>query len=266
MAKKINKLKSRKLKVEQRNSRAREIREKQEAAKRESQARFNVPDADDLVQDPRYAVKVSRQGKGRNVARLGDDETFKTIVDPADPAKQVEVQYYRGGLARLHQGGVIDDNMLEAGQFFQAHFEVAGYCNYTTVDLSGSSRGGSPASWAAMLHIESTTNSRAIVGDFLRILGYPNTQMSKAAWWVIGYGMNLEEMANNVEMHELSGCKDLRYWRAMVVAALQMMSIHFRDVYSQGKKRGKMRGQSNVGAQEYTVREGVIHSPKRTKR
>ncbi len=261
MGNKTNMEKKRRFRIALRQARMKKIKARQQEEKKNRSQRFNVQEPDDVIFDPRYKVPVSRQGKARNVPRHGDDETFKTIDDPGDEGRKVEVQYYRGGLARLAQQGTISDEMLEAGSHFQHHFEIAGYCNFTTIDLSGGGKGSNPAAWAAMQHIENTANSRAIIGDFLRVLGYPRTQVSKAAWWIVGHGVNLEDMAQKKELHELSGCGDRRYWTAMTVAALQIMSMHFQHLYSAKARRREMRSQSSVRPDEYVVKPGVVTRP-----
>jgi len=214
---------------------------------------------DDQVFDPRYGMPVSRHGQ--DTGALERDCEMVAVSDPHGENALVTVRRVRGGLVRLRQHNTIDDDMFVAGRHFQHHFAIAGYCNYTTVNLQGYGGGGVGAAWGAMQQIEATAQSRGIVGDYLRVLGYPNMQVSKAAWWIIGHETGLDEMARKKELHGLNGCGVKQYWSAMTVAALQLMSLHYDCKYSGKAVKAKLRGQRNYDDSSYVVREGTVPQP-----
>ncbi len=209
--------------------------------------KHEVEAVDDYVHDPRYAVPVSRFGRDKGALSRGGD--MVEIADPADPGERIEVRKFRGGLAGLHASGTIDDDMLAVGADFQAHFEVSGYCHVTTVNLAGEGIGGGGGLEG---HMTRTQHSRNKVRKYLDVLGWPNTQHAKAAWWIIGHGVHLEELARLKDLHDLKGGADKAYWRAMTVAALQVMAIFYAG--DDGKRKpARMRSSRPAGEDEFKV-------------
>ena len=189
---------------------------------------------DDQVRDPRYAVPVSRFGKDRG-AKV-QDTYMSDIRSPDNENARIQVFRVRSGLGRMLKEGSISKKMFKVGAHFQRHFEIAGYCAYTTVLLDQAFGNGGGIEH----HLDKTMQSRLIVNNSLKLLQWPYTQTSKAAWWIIGHGMGLEEITARKDLHDLKGASDRRYWKAMVVAALQVMEVN----YAQSQK-GKPFSRTN---------------------
>jgi hypothetical protein len=215
----------------------------------------SVPD--DLTHDPRYAVPVSRQGIDHG-AVLRDTELVE-VEDPHRESGVIVAQRVRSGLSRMLKRGDISPGMAEVGARFQKHFDVCGYCHVTTVNLSGAGGGGSGGVEEALTR---SVTSRKIVHHLLLATGWPDALPGKAAWWVIGHGMGLDEIAQRRDLHSFRGETDSRYWKGAVVTALQLMEREWRGWQVDAKSRGpKMRGQRHFSPDELTVREGVIPRP-----
>ncbi|MGB4107753.1 MAG: hypothetical protein WBK55_08165 [Alphaproteobacteria bacterium] len=213
---------------------------------------------DDLVKDPRYGVPVSRFGQ-YGPRRHSDDVIRTTVLD--HDGEPLPVMRFRGGLARMRSEGTINDDMLIAGAEFQRHFEICGYGHYTTVNLEGTGRG----SGGLDEHMERTAESRHFVNDCLKVVGWPDTHMGKAAWWIVGVGLGLEEIASRSDLHELQSAGDKKYWRGMIVAALEVLSLHLTQKNKGRGKTGQIRGERRFDDGDMTVREGFIHMPEKRK-
>lgn len=220
---------------------------KEAAAAYDRAAKFNQPQPDDLVHDPRYGMKVSRFGQDRGAIVRDCDEG--EIVDPANHEERIAVRRVRSGLVRLYREGAISEEMLRAGKFFQDRFEAAGYVHYSTIDFNrvGGGNGGRVEE-----RLCAATQDRKIVDKLLKAVGFPYSQMGKASWWIIGHGMGLEEIAVRYDLHDFTGAKDRRYWKAMVVAALEVMSKIILQSRA-GRKSGKIEVLRRFTDDEMTV-------------
>jgi len=183
--------------------------------------RFDIPEANDYVIDPRYAVPVSRWGQEGPAVRREGDRT--TVI--ADDGEEVDVLRVRGGLARLYAQGTINDEMLAAGVDFQAHFAICGYDRLKTTDYSGAPGGG----LSTEDRMTRTVRSRKIVESYLTSLGGVHTAQGLAAWWIVGHGAGLMDMSKDDEKNQnIPGSKDRAFWRGTLVVTLGMMAIHHR--------------------------------------
>lgn len=186
---------------------------------RQNARRHNPETVDDLGFDPRYAVSVSRQGKDAGAIVRPTDLVLAD--DPHNPQRAVTVRAVRSGLRRMLGEGAISMRMFAVGEEFQDHFARAGYDRISTVRLDGLRGCGADVEG----QMTATMRSRNFVNTMLKCCGYPDTSAGKAAWWIIGMGMGTAEMSRLKDEHIYGGADDSRYWKAMVVAALEMMVI-----------------------------------------
>lgn len=206
----------------------------------ENAKKFSQQQPDDLIHDPRYAVKVSRGGLDKGA--IARDVFTDTAPDPSNPLKSVQVTRLRSGLGRLLADGVITQDMFEVGQMFNRHFEIVGYGHYSSMMLDDVGGGGGIES-----RFEHTIRSRIIVHEMLDVVHYPYTQMSKAVWWIVGHGLGLEEMSKRNDLHDCSAARDRRYWIAMVIAALELMTKSYQQKNKKNKKNESRSFQSFRG-------------------
>lgn len=215
-----------------------------------------------MAKKPQRHVTVIEAGTAKVKQKPSKPKARETeitmVADPYDPGLQIEAERVRDGLSRLQSDGAISDEMYLAGRYFQQRFDEAGYLHYSKIDLMTE---GSGRVFTVEDHLHRTSRARKAVDKLLRDVGYPDTQMGKAAWWIIGHGMGLERMADTKEFHGFKGASDGRYWKAMVVAALQIME---RSIYAaRSKKRyGKIKGERKFDASEVVVRAGTIERRK----
>lgn len=211
----------------------------------------------DQAHDPRYAVPVSRQGLDHGAVQR--DTEMVEVEDPHRENGVIVAQRVRSGLGRMLRRGDISTGMAEIGARFQRHFDVCGYCHVTTVNLGGVSGGGGGVEDA----LTRSMASRDIVNRLLFATGWPETLPGKAAWWVIGHGMGLEEIAQRRDLHSFAGETDSRYWKGAVVTALQMMEREWRGWQQAEARTGarKIRFQRHFKPEDLTVRGGVIPRP-----
>lgn len=213
----------------------------------ENTKKFSLSQPDDVMPDPHYRVPVSRQGKDRG-AILRESEVVK-VDDPKTPGHEIQAQRLCGGITRLYKQGAISEEMVRAGLLFQHHFERIGYNHYASVRLDTVGRG----SGGIEAHYDRTLDSRLFVDAILRELNYPDTQLGKAAFWVLGHGVGLEEMTNRVELHSFKGQNDSRYWRAVVVSTLELIAAAIKKG-AEGETRRNIRGVRNFSPSELKVR------------
>lgn len=218
----------------------------------ENTKKFSLSQPDDVMPDPHYRVPVSRQGKDRG-AILRDSEVVD-VPDPTDGGAQLSISRVRGGLERMLSDGSISEGMYRAGKFFQSRFDECGYVHYSSVDLD---RAGSGGSSGIEDHLHRTHRARKSVDKILRGVGYPDSQMGKAAFWIIGHGMGLDKMAQSKELHDFKGATDTRYWKAIVVATLQVMETFVVAVHG-GRRSGKINGERYFMPDDIVVSGRVV--------
>lgn len=184
--------------------------------------KFRQEQPDDYCHDPRYSVKVSRQGQDRGAIKR--DAYMKSIVCPVT-GDVIEVLRTRTGVQRMFSDGLIGYDQMVAGLYFQRKFEAAGYVRYSSVDLSSEGIRGS-AGIEGML--DRTAEDKKIVDKFLKAVGYPNTHMSKAVFWILGHGVSMNKFSSDKGLHEMEEGSDKRYWRGVLVCALEIMAVDFK--------------------------------------
>lgn len=197
--------------------------------------KFAQEQPDDYGHDPRYAVPVSRQGKDKGAIHRETD--ILLADDPHAPERSVPVRVVRSGLRRLLGEGAISPQMFFVGEEFQSHFSAAGYDQISTVKLDGLPGGGGDVE----ARMTATMRSRNFVNRMLNACGYPDTSCGRAAWWIIGMGMGFAEFARDGALHGHGGGDDSRYWKAMVVTALELMVIE-----AQKNAKKQKQGQTAV--------------------
>ena len=221
---------------------------REETLREANVAKFSAHQPDDLIYDPKYDMAVSRQGKDRGaIVREGDTDV---IFDP-DGNGKVEVARVYSVLLRMLRDGMITEDMARAGAYFMAHFSIAGYQHYVSIDLASPGKG---STGGIEEHMTRTLHSRDIVRDFIEYVGYPYTAMSKALFWMLGHGVGLEKMAKNKDLHGMNGASDARYWRAVLVSALEMISLKFKEG-DRSCKGDRIKGRRNFSQDDLIIRE-----------
>lgn len=221
----------------------------------ENTKKLAQPQPDDLVYDPRHGMKVSRFGTDKGA--IARDSEVVEIFDPIT-GQEIKAQRVCSVLARLLKQGAITTEMARVGEYFQNNFIKLGYEHHTSVKLDGGGAGGGDGIEG---HLTRTLDNKKSVDNLLRAVGYPKSQMGKAAYWILGMGLGLEDMVERVDLHGLEGCGDRRYWKAMLISALQVMEQSARSSKG-GTSRRRLRVQSSVSAGEYVVRSGHVNQCK----
>lgn len=195
---------------------------------------FSVPQADDLVHDPRYAVPVSRFGLCQG-ARRRDTEQVRMIDDDGEA---MLVRRVRSGLGRLYADGVITEPMMEAAYDFKRAFDVCGYNRVKTMDWLGV-RGGGCAGIEDRLVREHEAGRT--VDAYMALLGGTASAPGRALWHIVGHEMSLRCIAARADLHdELSPRRGNQYWLGVLVAALAIISEWY-IAQSSPRKRSRFR-------------------------
>lgn len=221
---------------------------------RENKRKFSQEQPDDVMPDPRLAVPVSRQGKDKGaIAREVD---IVLIADPLQPGREIEMPKVRDGLSRMFKEGSISEPMFRVGAVFQYHYGRCGYEHYASAPIYGLSggRGGEGIEGK----MDGVRKSQKIVDKLLNCVGGRGTQMGKAVCTIVGDGVGLKNIARMEEMHGFSGGNDFRYWRGILVAALEIMAQAYA-ASDKAKRSGKMRGQLHFQPDEVEIKEGRVY-------
>lgn len=212
------------------------------AARRSSRARikaiverdFSVPQADDWVHDPRYAVPVSRFGLCQG-ARRRDTEQVRMIDDDGEA---MLVRRVRSGLGRLYADGVISEPMMEAAYDFKRAFDVCGYNRVKTMDWLGVRGGGGGGVEDRLVREHEAGRT---VDAYMTLLGGTASAPGRALWHIVGHEMSLRCIAARADLHdELSPRRGNQYWLGVLVAALAIISEWY-IAQSSPRKRSRIR-------------------------
>ncbi len=174
--------------------------------------------ADDLVEDPRYAVPVSRHGADVP-ARKRDTERV-IITDKG--GDKIEAQRVRSGITRLFKDGLISDRHVAASLHFQWHFTVLGYDEIATVDLQSVARGQGGIEH----HLDRKAQSRKIVEGYYQALGGEMSVQGQIAYWIIGLGSSVDEYIRQETVDGAYKNKTRHFWMGVLVSVLETMTTH----------------------------------------
>ncbi len=207
--------------MESREEKRRTIMARHKRSLDKSKAGQHIAQPDDLVHDPRYGMKVSRQGKDLGaVKRALKDEQ----VD-VDEKKQ-SVKVVKDGLDRMLENGTIDEAQEKAARMFQKEFGLCGYGHCASINLEGvsdCSGGGVEDVYAR------SSRSRDYVYHVFRLLGGPESNMSRAVFWYIGMNKNFSQVT------KIEGDSN-NAWRTTLICALQLMGDDYKNM-CRGKRR-----------------------------
>lgn len=183
-------------------------------------SKFSVPQPDDVMPDPGFAVPVSRQGVDRGPIRR-DSETVRL---PAPDGEVRDMLRVRSGLARMLREGTITTGMFEAGCDFKMAFDRCGFGRVKTADYSGAGRGGrGPEDRMASLQ-----GARDCVHRYMTLLGGTSSVAGKALWWIVGHELAIKDLAAASEIHGLRGSgREKPFWRCALVCALQIIEADY---------------------------------------
>lgn len=215
--------------------------------------------------------KPRRLAEGRQLGEvdLYDGREQGRLVCEADPDGAVVVHAYRldhSPLARLLKAGTIGQDLWQAGQQFQADFEVAQLQGrYVTVSYLGRAGGGAGDLPSPCL------DARRRVRSALQALGLAEpaqaTLQAQVVWHVLGCGDTLGDAARRlrwsggaISEHKVAG---------IFVSALERLALHYgitsqgaikRSEYDRGLRDGLARAADLVEAAARAATGGAVEA------